>query len=251
MSDWNALFYDKKNIEIAPESEVFKFVALLAKEFPHEKNRKVWDLGCGAGRHSVVIGKLGCEVFISDKSTKALSLTKEKLVEHNLSYTDALASMEVYPWKKRAFLHGVFSWAVLQHNTLDKIIESVDCIHESIIDGGYFLGTIKSTKADLCGQGPEIEKDTFILDVGNETGIPHHYFDEEGIKQLFGEDKWEIVILAEQVVNYLTTIDKFWEINPFRYTIWCILAKKRTSKKHTFNLLSLDESISTKLETSF
>ncbi|MBP2099045.1 hypothetical protein [Enterococcus rivorum] len=124
-------------------------------------------------------------------------------------------------------MHGVFSWAVLQHNTLDKIIESINCIHKSLITGGYFLGTIKSTKADLFGKGKEIEKNTFILDLGKEEGIPHHYFDVEGVKQIFSDDKWEIIILAEQVVNYVSTIDKFWEINPFRYTTWCILARKR------------------------
>ncbi|ALS03321.1 hypothetical protein ATZ33_11965 [Enterococcus silesiacus] len=227
MADWNTLFYDKKSIEMAPEPEVVKFIELLAKEFSNEQEKKVWDLGCGAGRHSVVIGKMNCEVFISDHSAKAIELTKEKLDDNKIRYTEALSSMENYPWQEKEFLHGVLSWAVLQHNTLDKIVKSINCIYESLITGGYFLGTIKSTKADLYGKGQEIEKDTFILDVGKEDGVPHHYFDEEGIKQLFPDDQWEIVILAEQVVNYVSTVEKFWEINPFRYTTWCVLVKKR------------------------
>ncbi|MBO0441451.1 class I SAM-dependent methyltransferase [Candidatus Enterococcus ikei] len=227
MADWNTLIYDKKNIEMAPEAEVVKFVELLAKEFPNEQEKKVWDLGCGAGRHSIAIGKMGCEVFISDHSVKAIELTKEKLDDNKIRYTDALSSMENYPWQEKEFLHGVLSWAVLQHNTLDKIVESINCIHESLIIGGYFLGTIKSTKADLYGKGKEIEKDTFILAVGKEEGVPHHYFDEEGIKQLFPDDQWEMVILAEQVVNYVSKVEEFWEFNPFRYTTWCVLAKKR------------------------
>lgn len=157
MSGWNTLFYDKENIEIAPEPEVVKFVELLRKEFP-EQEKKVWDLGCGA---------------------------------------------------------------------VDKITELVNCIQDALVKNGYFLGTIKSTKADLFGLGEEIEKNTFILNEGKEEGILHHYFDEEGIKNLFPDDKWEIVILAEQVMNYVSKIEKFWEINPFRYTTWCILAKKR------------------------
>ncbi|MGM0219625.1 class I SAM-dependent methyltransferase [Enterococcus sp. AZ126] len=226
MSGWNTLFYDKENIEIAPAPEVVKFVELLRKEFP-EQEKKVWDLGCGAGRHSLALGKMGCEVFISDHSEKAIELTKDQLEKNKISYTAALISMENYPWKEREFLQGVFSWAVLQHNTVDKITESVNCIQDALVKNGYFLGTIKSTKADLFGLGEEIEKNTFILNEGKEDGILHHYFDEEGIKTLFPDDKWEIVILAEQVMNYVSKVEKFWEINPFRYTTWCILAKKR------------------------
>ncbi|ALS36278.1 SAM-dependent methyltransferase [Enterococcus rotai] len=227
MADWNTLFYDQKNIELAPEPEAAKFIELLAKEFPNQQEQRVWDLGCGGGRHSVVMGKMGCEVFISDNSSKAIELTTKKLEENHIDYVEALTSMENYPWSKKEFLHGVFSWAVLQHNTLDKIIEAIDCIYDSLITGGYFLGTIKSTKADLYGKGEEIEKDTFVLEVGIEEGVPHHYFDEDGIKQLFPDDKWEMIILAEQVVNYIEKAEEFWSFNPFRYTTWCVLVKKR------------------------
>ncbi|WP_086314179.1 hypothetical protein A5821_001772 [Enterococcus sp. 7F3_DIV0205] len=227
MADWNTLFYDKKNIEMMPEPEVIKFVELLKKEFPKEQERKVWDLGCGAGRHSLVLGQMNCTVFISDNSSNAIELTKKKLDENKITYTDRLISMENYPWNQKEFLHGVFSWNVLQHNTVKKITEAVNCIYESLVPNGYFLGSIKSTKADLYGKGEEIEKNTFILNEGKEKGIIHHYFDEEGIKKLFPTDKWEIVVLAEQVVNYVSKVEKFWEINPFRYTTWCILVKKR------------------------
>ncbi|OJG91555.1 hypothetical protein RV15_GL000641 [Enterococcus silesiacus] len=46
--------------------------------------------------------------------------------------------MENYPWQEKEFLHGVLSWAVLQHNTLDKIVELINCIHESLISDIHF-----------------------------------------------------------------------------------------------------------------
>ena len=63
--------------------------------------------------------------------------------------------------------------------------------------------------------------------MGIEEGVPHHYFDEDGIKRLFPDDKWEMMILAEQVVNYIEKTEEFWSFNPFRYTTWCVLVKKR------------------------
>ena len=45
--------------------------------------------------------------------------------------------------------------------------------------------TLKSDKADFAGQGVEIEPGTFIHDIGDESGVPHHYFNEAGIRDLF------------------------------------------------------------------
>ncbi|WP_242596311.1 hypothetical protein [Enterococcus ureasiticus] len=47
-------------------------------------------------------------------------------------------------------------------------------------------------KSGFVWQGEEIEKDTFVLKVGIEEDVPHYYFDEDGIKQLFPDDKWEM-----------------------------------------------------------
>jgi hypothetical protein len=69
-----------------------------------------------------------------------------------------------------------------------------------------------------------IEPDTFVLDEGDEAGVPHHYADEADVRDLFRG--WELVSLAEQVIRYVEQGANFFELNPFPYTTWGVLARK-------------------------
>ena len=83
--------------------------------------------------------------------------------------------------------------------------------------------TLKSDKTDFAAQGTEIEPGTFIHDVGHESGVPHHYFNEAGIRNLFSG--WEFMVLAEQVIAHLERPDQFWEYTPFPFTNWGIVVR--------------------------
>jgi len=145
----------------------------------------------------------------------------------NLKAKLALADMTVCPWPEVRF-HGVISWVSLYHNTLSNIRKTIDMIHQQLVPGGLFMGTLKSTKADSYGSGQEIEPNTFIPDEGKEIGIIHHFSDEAEIRELFKE--WELISLAEQVITYVERGENFPEYNPFPYTNWGILARKRESR---------------------
>jgi len=223
MPDWNELFTDEKNIERIPESTIYRFARSL-EESIKVRPLRVWDLCCGAGRHTVSLARMGCKVYASDKSPNALILTREWLDEIGLHAVFEESDMTVCPWPNVSF-HGVISWDALHHNTLDNIRKAIDEIQTHLVPGGLFLGTLKSTRADSYGKGRQIEPDTYVPDEGMEEGVPHHFFDESALKDLFKD--WEFISLAEQVVNYVHRGDNFREHNPFSYTHWCILARKK------------------------
>ena len=226
MADWNELFYDEKNRELAPEAELFRFVSLLEKTFS-ERPLSIWDLGCGAGRHTVAIARSGHRTYASDVAPKAIELTREWLSKTGAEANLQLAEMTHFPWQDDIKFHGVFSWAVLQHNTLDNIFRVINLIHSKLLPGGMLLATVISDKADGFGNGSEIEPKTFVLDKGKEAGVPHHYFDEKGIRELFCKDKWNIKALVEQVITNAERPEGFWEYTPFRSTCWGVLMQKR------------------------
>ena len=223
MGSWNELFMDEKNIKRAPEVEVYRFTVSLEKLFT-ERPLRIWDLCCGGGRHTVAMARLGHEVYASDNAPNAIDLTRQWLAKMNLQAEVQHADMTVCPWPKVTF-HGVISWDALYHNTLDNIRRAIEQIHARLVPGGLFMATLKSTKADLYGEGEEIEPDTFICPRRwGEEDVPHHHFDESGIRDLF--KKWELVSLAEQVITYAERGEDFLENNPFPYTTWGVLARK-------------------------
>ena len=71
--------------------------------------------------------------------------------------------------------------------------------------------------------GKEIEKNTFVRMDGSEAGVPHHYFDEQELRDLF--KKWKVISLAEVIVTYLKAEIDFSD-NPFPYTKWNVIVKK-------------------------
>jgi hypothetical protein len=134
----------------------------------------------------------------------------------------AEADMSLCPWPDQTF-HGIFSWDVLQHSTIKNIEDAVDMIFDHLVPGGLLLATIKSDKADLFGQGREIEPKTFVKDTGSEAGVPHHYFNFEEMQDLFCRRPWQTLAMTEQVITNVIRPDRFWEYTPFRSTTWGVL----------------------------
>jgi len=83
--------------------------------------------------------------------------------------------------------------------------------------------SLLSLKGGAFHIGNEIENNTFVREEGSEAGVPHHYFDEQGIRDLF--KKWKIVSLIEVVATYIET-ELDYLVNPFPYTKWNVIVQK-------------------------
>ena len=222
MATWNELFERGESIARFPEREVQEFVSLLERRFI-ERPLRIWDLCCGAGRHTVAMAARGHEVFASDIAANGITLTEAQLSEFGLSARTAVADMTECPWPGATF-HGVMSWDSLHHNTLESILAALHVVNERLDVGGLLMVTLKSTRADLFGIGTEIEPGTFVQDSGREAGVPHHYFDESGIRAAL--DRWTLLSLVELRSDYVERYPDFLDVTPFRYTAWGVLAEK-------------------------
>ena len=86
--------------------------------------------------------------------------------------------------------------------------------------------TLMSTKSDSfsLGYGQQIEPGTFIRNDSCDAGVPHHFCNEDEIRDLFKD--WEYLSLAEQVITYLERGESFMDYNPFPFTKWGVLVRK-------------------------
>lgn len=222
MATWNELFLDEKFIAALPQPEVYKFVKYLEEVFP-DRPLSIWDFCCGAGRHTVLVSQMGHKAFGSDISENGINHTRKWLESKDLEATLKVADMTESLFKGMNF-HGAMSWDAIHHNTLDNIKKAVDNVYDSLCDGGMFMMSLLSTSSGRVGlRGNEIEKNTFVMENGSEAGVPHHYFDEQEIREVFG--KWKIVSLVEIVTTYIQS-DIHYLSNPFPYTKWNVIVKK-------------------------
>jgi SAM-dependent methyltransferase len=222
VADWDELFTRGECVARFAERPVQDFVTLLERSYS-ERPLRIWDLCCGAGRHTEAIAARGHGAFASDGSPSAIALTRERLERRDLDAHTAVADMTACPWADAEF-HGALSWDALHHNLLSEIRVALRNVWQHLVPGGWFLATLKSTNADSFGQGAEVEPGTFVASSGYESGVPHHFFDEAGIRLLFVE--WELVVLVERRCDYRKRSTDFLEINPFDYTVWGVLARR-------------------------
>ena len=222
MPTWNELFLDEKFIEVLPQPAIFHFIKNLQAVFPGQR-LKIWDQCCGAGRHCVLAAKMGCDSYGSDISENGIAHLKKLLAAEKLSAELRLSDMTVDPWKSERF-HGAICWDAIHHNTLANVEKAVEIIYDRLVDGGMFIASILAGREGSAKRGTEIEKDTFVRDEGDESGVPHHYFDEAGIKRLF--KKWKKVGLLENVVRQVEVEKDFYKVNPFPSDKWFVLVKK-------------------------
>jgi SAM-dependent methyltransferase len=222
MAKWDDLFLDERFVEEAPQAEVQRFVKKLEGAFA-ERPLRVWDLCCGAGRHTLLVARMGHEAFASDISENGIRRTRGRLEKERLAGRLELADMTRDPWGG-ARLHGAFCWDAIHHNTLANVRAAVEVVRANLLPGGLFMATVISSKAATAGKGREVEKDTLVRDDGPEAGVPHHYFDEAGIRDLFRG--WTPLILAEQVITYFEAEPDFLLTNPFAYTKWLVVMRK-------------------------
>lgn len=177
---WEERFKREGYIWVKPAECVTALVPLLKKR----KFRRILDLACGTGRHTVYLSKKGFQVTGFDLSRTGLRLAQEWLVKEGMSnYSLVEGDMTKLPFPNNDF-DSVVSTNAIHHNKLSKIKETVNEIRRVLSSKGLVFVTIPSFNDYKFGIGKKIEEGTYQLE-----GETHHFFDEDGIKKLFSEFK--------------------------------------------------------------
>ena len=100
MPTWEEIFTEGKYIRGGTSKHVYDFSYLIKNEFK-DKNLKIWDVGCGAGRHTVFFARHGFQTFATDISNKAIELTTKWLEKENTSAKLKLSYIPEKPFASR------------------------------------------------------------------------------------------------------------------------------------------------------
>ncbi len=201
------------NIYRADDKFVSSFSPLIKIEPILEKKgvRKILDIGCGMGLHSIYLAGRGFDVVGIDISKEAIKQAMRLSKERKVKAVFKIGSMYKLPFGAKKF-DAVVSLRVINHGTRAQIKSAIKEIYRVLKKGGIgFITVIKILgRKKVIGQTKLnglpvkiIEPYTYIPLEGKEKGIVHFSFNKKllfsflrdfEIKKFWvekGEQKWE------------------------------------------------------------
>ena len=177
-----------------PLVEVVEF----AKDLKRESARTILDLGCGAGRHSLLLGKQGFQVVALDISETALKTLDDRLKAASIANV-TLVKHEMWelPFIDDYF-DGVICTNVLHHGRLVQIKQATTEVHRVMKEGASAFVVALSTADFRKGNGKRLEPNTYVFTEGEERGIIHHFFPRQELQSCFR--KFETVSFEERLI---------------------------------------------------
>jgi len=179
-------------------------------DLKREGAKKVLDLGCGAGRHSILLGKAGFQVVALDISETALKILEARL---NTASIDNVTLVENEMWDLPFiddYFDGMICTNVLHHGKLVQIKQATREVHRVMRDGASAFVIALSTADFRRGTGRKLEPNTYVFTEGEERGIIHHFFPRKDLESCFR--KFETVSFEERLipVEGAETVLIFW-----------------------------------------
>ncbi len=192
---WELAWREERWAEISPPLPV---VVEFAEDLKRESAKKVLDLGCGAGRHSILFGKEGFQVVALDISETALKILESRLKAASI---DSVTLVKHEMWELpfiHSYFDGVVCTNVLHHGKLSQIKQATREIHRVMKRGASAFVVALSTADFRKGNGKMLERNTYVFTEGEERGIIHHFFPRQELQSCFR--KFESVSFEERLI---------------------------------------------------
>ena len=184
-----------KGAETSPPLPV---VVDFADDLKREGAKRVLDLGCGAGRHSILLGKAGFQVVALDISETALTILEGRLKTASVdNVTLVRHDMLELPFIDNYF-DGVICTNVLHHGKLAQIKQATKEVNRVMKRGASAFVVALSTADFRRGNGKRLERNTFVFTKGEERGIIHHFFPRKELESFL--KKFEAKSFEERLI---------------------------------------------------
>ena len=170
----------------------------FARDLKREGAKTILDLGCGAGRHSILLAKQGFRVVALDISEPALKILSGRLRATSIANV-TLVKHEMWdlPFID-GYFDGIVCTNVLHHGKLAEIKRAMGETRRVMRKGASAFIVALSGKDFRKGNGKKLEPNTYVFTEGDERGIIHHFFTRSELMSCLRASK--IVSFRERLI---------------------------------------------------
>ena len=183
MADWDTIFRREGKVFHKPLEDLAAVVPLLRRE----KAKRILDLGCGTGRHAVMLAREGFEVHGMDASPEGIRLARAWLGKEGLKATLRVASCyEQFPFAD-GFFDAVVSVQVIHHNRRAAVRRCISEMARVLRPGGILFLSVPSWKRrrSVSKKSRKVAPHTYIPLEGRERGVVHFLYNRALLRQDF------------------------------------------------------------------
>ncbi len=173
-----------------PSEESFYY----AEKWRAEGRKRMLDLGCGLGRHSILFDSKGFTVTAIDLSEYGVNHLREWQKKNGTDFRTVVGDMTELPFADNAF-DCIYSYHVLSHTDSEGIKRIISEIHRVLRPGGEIYFDLCSKNAWHFRQciGDRLDENTIRFVGGPEDGIPHFFADEEIMRSLLKDFRLNVL----------------------------------------------------------
>ncbi|MDP3917801.1 MAG: class I SAM-dependent methyltransferase [Candidatus Woesebacteria bacterium] len=164
-----------------PAPEVFP----LLRRWQKQGFKKLLDLGCGIGRHSILFSENNFEVDACDLSAEGIDKLNILATKNSLSMSTKVCDMLSLPYSDKTF-DCLIAFHAIYHSDDEGIQKTISEIKRILKSGGEAFITFNS-KNNSAFKNPDnkhLSDSTIVKIQGHEAGIPHYYASKQDVENL-------------------------------------------------------------------
>jgi len=169
-----------------PAAEAYPLLTRWSKK----RFKKILDLGCGIGRHSILFASNDFEVDAFDLSEEGIKKIEKLASQENLPIKINVGDMLSLPYKNNSF-DCLIGYHVVYHADDNGIRKAISEIKRVLKKDGeaYITFNSQNSTSFKDSDNKHITQNTIIKEKGHEAGIPHFYSTKNDVENLLKDFK--------------------------------------------------------------
>ena len=177
--------------------------AYLGERWIQKGFKKLLDLGCGLGRHSIYFAKNDFQVSSMDLSEYGVNHLNKWAKEEGVTINSCIGDMLSLPYEENSF-DCIMAYNVIYHTNTEGFIKTLEEIKRVLKPNGELYMTLISKNTWSWHQKEkyiQIDNNTILRDEHEtEKNVPHFYVNIDDIVQYFKE--FNFVLLPKECTEY-------------------------------------------------